>query len=65
MLKPGDIMSSGEVVQSANPGTYLGLKRMLVKLLNPKTGKVRVADWNLRGTVFLAKEQNHGRPLTN
>lgn len=56
-LKPGDIMHSGEIVQAANPGTSMGRKCMLVKLLNPKTGHVRVADWNLRGTVFMAKEQ--------
>jgi hypothetical protein len=45
----GTIMSSGEVVKHTRPANG----RMIVMLENPKTGKVRQGDWNLRGTVVV------------
>ncbi len=48
----GTIMSSGEAVKHTRPANG----RMIVMLENPKTGKVRKGDWNLRGTVGIKSQ---------
>jgi len=54
-LVTGDVTMSGEIVVSCEKSTGFGQRnpKGRVVLLNPKTGKKRVASWNWWGTIFL------------
>jgi hypothetical protein len=53
-LVVGDVMASGEeVIKTSKFGRAGGSPKLWVTLKNPKTEKIRLADWNYFGTVTI------------
>ena len=59
-LKPGIVMSSGEIVMSAVQSDCW--VKMVVRLWSPRKQRERTAAWNYNGTVFVKSTEKVDLP---